>query len=67
MKYIALTLLSILIYCISAHFFMMKRGYFAIGGEAMILLTPLIYRLISSSVKDAITDIKLIIKYSKEN
>ena len=37
---------------------MRERGYEAVGGEAFALLLPVLYYLISTTVKDWIDDIR---------
>ena len=54
LKYIALTLAGIILFCIGSACAYMERGYQAFGGEVFALFTPLFYWLISQTVRDAL-------------
>ena len=56
-KYAILTLIGIVLFRAGAAAGLRERGYEAVGGEAFALL-PVLYYLISTTVKDWIDDIR---------
>ena len=63
LKYAALTLLGFLLFKAAAIQARIDRGYSAVGGEAMFLLLPVIYYLISATVRDWLDDLRNKNKY----
>ena len=57
-KYAALTLLGFILFKMAAAQARIDRGYSAIGGEAMFLLLPVLYYLISKTVRDWLDDLR---------
>lgn len=57
-KYITLTGCGILLYILAAKYAFAKRGYFAVGGEGLLVFLPVFYGLTKAVVQDAIKDIK---------
>ena len=57
-KYAILTLIGIVLFRAGAAAGLRARGYEAVGGEAFALLLPVLYYLISTTVKDWIDDIR---------
>lgn len=53
-KYIALTLLGVVLYKCGAAIALSERGYFAIGGEVFMLFLPLFCWVFSRLMRDAI-------------
>ena len=58
LKYAALTLLGFILFKMAAAQARIDRGYSAIGGEAMFLLLPVLYSLISKTVRDWLDDLR---------
>lgn len=58
LKYAALTLLGFIMFKIGAAQARIDRGYSAIGGEGLFLFLPVIYYLISKTVRDWLDDLK---------
>lgn len=63
LKYAALTLLGFLLFKAAAIQARIDRDYSAVGGEAMFLLLPVIYYLISATVRDWLDDLRNKNKY----
>lgn len=57
-KYAILTLIGIVLFRAGAAAGLRERGYEAVCGEAFALLLPVLYYLISTTVKDWIDDIR---------
>lgn len=57
-KYAVLTLAGIILFRAGAAYALTERGYAAVGGEAVALLLPVLYPLISAAVRDYIEDAK---------
>lgn len=57
-KYAILTLIGIVLFRAGAAAALRDRGYEAVGGEAFALLLPVLYYLISTTVKDWIDYIR---------
>ena len=57
-KYTGLTLAGIILFRAGAAYALTERGYSAVGGEAVALLLPALWYLISQTVRDFTTDTK---------
>lgn len=57
-KYTMLTGVGVLLYIMAAKYALAERGYFAVGGEGLLLLLPVFYGLIEAVLRDAMRDIK---------
>lgn len=57
-KYIVLTGCGVLLYILAAKHALVERGYFAVGGEGLLLLLPVLYGLAEAVLKDTMRDIK---------
>lgn len=57
-KYAILTLVGIFLFCVGSAVALRERGYHAVGGEVFALLLPVLYYLISTTVRDWIADIR---------
>lgn len=51
-RYVILTVAGVLLYKAGAACALRERGYFAIGGEAVFLLLPVLYCLAAAVVRD---------------
>ncbi len=58
LKYVMLTLVSLVLYGFAAEYALRERGYSAVGGEVIILFLPLFYYLVSKFVKEFIEEVK---------
>lgn len=56
--YALLTVAGILLYKAGADYAMRERGYFAIGGKAVALLLPVLYYLLTKTVRDFVRDME---------
>lgn len=56
--YAFLTVAGVLLYKVGAAYAMRERGYFAIGGEALSLLLPVLYYCAASTIGDIIKDLE---------
>lgn len=45
-----------LLYKLGAAYAMRERGYYAVGGEALFLLLPVIYYCTAATIRDLIED-----------
>lgn len=54
--YVFLTVAGVLLYKLGAAYAMRERGYFAVGGEALALLLPVVYYCAEATVRDIIED-----------
>ena len=54
--YVLLTVAGILLYKAGAAYALRERGYYAIGGEALALLLPVLYYTMATTVRDIIKD-----------
>lgn len=54
--YVFLTVAGVLLYKLGAAYAMRERGYFAVGGEALALLLPVVYYCAAATVRDIIED-----------
>ena len=54
--YAALTVAGVLLYKLGAAYAMRERGYYAVGGEALFLLLPVIYYCAAATIRDIIED-----------
>lgn len=68
-KYAALTLAGIILFRAGAAYALTERGYSAVGGEAVALLLPVLWYLISQTVRDFTKDAKkgYLPDYKEEN
>lgn len=68
-KYAALTLAGIILFRAGAAYALTERGYSAVGGEAVALLLPVLWYLISQTVRDFTKDTKngYLPDYKEEN
>lgn len=57
-KYAALTGFGILLYLLTAKQALAERGYFAVGGEGLFLLLPVLYGVTHAVIRDWIKEIK---------
>ena len=57
-QYALLTLAGILLYKMDAAYAMRERGYFAVGGEAVALLLPVLYYLFAKTIRDFVRDME---------
>ena len=55
-RYAFLTVAGVLLYKLGAAYAMRERGYFAVGGEALALLLPVVYYCAAATVRDIIED-----------
>lgn len=55
-KYIILSVIGAILYIMAAKYAFIERGYFAVGGEAFMLLLPVFYCLVSSLIRDVMTE-----------
>lgn len=51
-RYVILTAVGLLLYKAGAACALRERGYFAVGGEAVFLLLPVLYCLAAAVVRD---------------
>lgn len=54
--YVFLTVAGVLLYKLGAAYAMRERGYYAVGGEALALLLPVVYYCAAATVRDIIED-----------
>ena len=54
--YVFLTVAGIMLYKLGAAYAVRERGYFAVGGEALALLLPVVYYCAAATVRDIIED-----------
>lgn len=54
--YVFLTVAGVLLYKLGAAYAMRERGYFAVGGEALAFLLPVVYYCAAATVRDIIKD-----------
>lgn len=54
--YVFLTVAGVLLFKAGAAYAMRERGYFAVGGEALALLLPVVYYCAAATVRDIIED-----------
>lgn len=57
-KYIVLTVGGVLLYIMAAKCTLAERGYFAVGGEGLLLFLPVFYGVTEAVVRDMIKDLK---------
>lgn len=57
-RYAFLTVAGVLLYKLGAVYAMQERGYFAVGGEALALLLPVMYYCAAATVRDIMRDMK---------
>lgn len=56
--YVFLTVAGVLLYKLGAAYAMQERGYYAVGGEALALLLPVLYYCAAATVRDIVRDMK---------
>ena len=56
--YAFLTVAGVLLYKAGAVYAMRERGYFAVGGEALALLLPVLYYCAAAIIRDIVRDMK---------
>ncbi len=54
--YTFLTLAGVVLYTVGAVYALRERGYYAIGGEALALLLPVLYYVAAAIVRDFVQD-----------
>ena len=54
--YVFLTVAGVLLYKLGAAYALRERGYFAVGGEALALLLPVVYYCAAATIRDIIED-----------
>ena len=54
--YVFLTVAGVLLYKAGAACALRERGYFAVGGEALALLLPVVYYCAAATIRDIIED-----------
>ena len=54
--YAFLTVAGVLLYKAGAAYALRERGYFAVGGEALALLLPVLYYCAAATIRDIIKD-----------
>lgn len=55
--YALLTVAGVLLYRVGAVYALRQRGYYAVGGEAVALLLPVFYWLVSTLIRDFLRDL----------
>ncbi len=56
--YALLTVAGVLLYKAGAAYALRERGYYAIGGEALALLLPVLYYTTATTIRDVVRDVK---------
>ena len=56
--YVFLTVAGVLLYKLGAAYAMRERGYYAVGGEALALLLPVVYYCTAATIRDIVRDVK---------
>jgi len=56
--YALLTAAGVLLYKAGAAYAMRERGYYAIGGEALALLLPVLYYVTATTIRDIVRDMR---------
>lgn len=56
--YALLTMAGGLLYKVGAALALRQRGYFAVGGEVVALLLPVLYYAMSTTVRDIVRDMR---------
>lgn len=54
--YAFLTLAGVVLYKAGAAYALRERGYYAVGGEALALLLPVLYYVVAAIVRDFVQD-----------
>lgn len=54
--YAFLTVAGILLYKVGAASALRERGYYAVGGEAVALLLPVLYYVVITTIRDIVQD-----------
>ena len=53
-----LTVAGVLLYKLGAAYAMRERGYYAVGGEALALLLPVVYYCAAATIRDIVRDMR---------
>lgn len=56
--YTFLTLAGVVLYKVGAAYALRERGYYAVGGEALALLLPVLYYVVAVIVRDFVQDVE---------
>ena len=56
--YALLSVAGVLLYKAGAAYALRERGYYAIGGEALALLLPVLYYVTATTVRDIVRDVR---------
>ena len=56
--YTLLTAMGIMLYRLGAAYALQERGYYAVGGEALALLLPVLYYVTATTVRDVIREVE---------
>lgn len=56
--YTLLTAMGIMLYRLGAAYALQERGYYAVGGEALALLLPVLYYVAATTVRDVIREVE---------
>ena len=56
--YVFLAVAGVLLYKAGAAYALRERGYFAVGGEALALLLPMLYYCAAATIRDIVRDMK---------
>ena len=56
--YVFLTVAGVLLYKLGAAYALRERGYYAVGGEALALLLPVVYYCTAATMRDIVRDVK---------
>ncbi len=56
--YTFLTLAGVALYKVGAEYALRERGYYAVGGEALALLLPVLYYIVAVFVRDFVQDVE---------
>lgn len=57
-RYAFLMVAGILLYKLGAAYALRERGYYAVGGEALALLLPVVYYCAAATIRDIVRDMK---------
>lgn len=56
--YAFLTVAGVLLFKAGAAYALRERGYYAVGGEALALLLPVLYYTMAATIRDIVRDMK---------
>ncbi len=54
--YALLTVAGVVLFKVGAAYALRERGYYAVGGEALALLLPVLYYTMATTIRDVIKD-----------